>query len=81
MHPPWSGTWSYPRIEPSSGLAPVLSGRWCRNVVFPHKVCSFPDGFALAKKTDITFIPGHGPTSTFGQERLTNPFVADSQYG
>lgn len=26
---------------------------------------------------DITFIPGHGPTSTFGQERLTNPFVAD----
>jgi hydroxyacylglutathione hydrolase len=30
---------------------------------------------------DITFIPGHGPTSTFGQERLTNPFVADSTYG
>ncbi len=30
---------------------------------------------------DITFIPGHGPTSTFGQERLTNPFVADTQYG
>jgi hydroxyacylglutathione hydrolase len=30
---------------------------------------------------DITFVPGHGPTSTFGQERLTNPFVADSQYG
>ena len=30
---------------------------------------------------DITFIPGHGPTSTFGQERLTNPFVSDSQYG
>jgi hydroxyacylglutathione hydrolase len=29
---------------------------------------------------DVTFIPGHGPTSTFGQERLTNPFVADSRY-
>ena len=27
---------------------------------------------------DITFIPGHGPTSTFGQERQTNPFVADT---
>jgi len=27
---------------------------------------------------DITFVPGHGPTSTFGRERLTNPFVADS---
>jgi len=27
---------------------------------------------------DITFVPGHGPTSTFGRERMTNPFVADS---
>ena len=26
---------------------------------------------------DITFIPGHGPESTFGQERRSNPFVAD----
>ncbi|MXO84061.1 MBL fold metallo-hydrolase [Altererythrobacter aestiaquae] len=26
---------------------------------------------------DITFIPGHGPTSTFGQERKTNQFVSD----
>lgn len=26
---------------------------------------------------DVTFIPGHGPTSTFGAERRTNPFVAD----
>ena len=24
---------------------------------------------------DITFIPGHGPPSTFGAERLTNPFL------
>lgn len=30
---------------------------------------------------EITFIPGHGPTSTFGQERATNPFVADERYG
>ena len=30
---------------------------------------------------DITFIPGHGPTSTFGQERQTTPFVADPRYG
>ena len=30
---------------------------------------------------DITFIPGHGPTSTFGHERQTNPFVADERYG
>jgi len=26
---------------------------------------------------DVTFLPGHGPTSTFGKERRTNPFVAD----
>ena len=27
---------------------------------------------------EIEFIPGHGPNSTFGQERKTNAFVADS---
>lgn len=27
--------------------------------------------------SDVTFIPGHGPTSTFGRERQSNPFVAD----
>ena len=26
---------------------------------------------------DVRFVPGHGPMSTFGQERQTNPFVAD----
>ncbi|MEO9634182.1 MAG: MBL fold metallo-hydrolase [Parasphingorhabdus sp.] len=26
---------------------------------------------------DVTFIPGHGPTSQFGYERKTNAFVAD----
>jgi hydroxyacylglutathione hydrolase len=30
---------------------------------------------------DVTFIPGHGPTSTFGVERRTNPFVADRLTG
>lgn len=29
---------------------------------------------------DITFIPGHGPTSTFGEERRNNPFVG-SRFG
>jgi len=29
---------------------------------------------------DVTFVSGHGPTSTFGQERRTNPFVADKVY-
>jgi glyoxylase-like metal-dependent hydrolase (beta-lactamase superfamily II) len=26
---------------------------------------------------DVTFIPGHGPLSTFGEERESNPFVGD----
>ncbi len=26
---------------------------------------------------DITFVPGHGPVSTFGEERQSNPFVSD----
>ena len=30
---------------------------------------------------DVTFIPGHGPASTFGQERQSNSFVADSVLG
>jgi len=27
---------------------------------------------------DVTFIPGHGPVSTFGAERRANPFVGDA---
>lgn len=30
---------------------------------------------------DVTFVPGHGPVSTFGAERRTNPFVADDALG
>ncbi len=26
---------------------------------------------------DVRFVPGHGPESTFGRERASNPFVAD----
>ncbi len=27
---------------------------------------------------DVTFVPGHGPASTFAHERRTNPFVGDA---
>ena len=27
---------------------------------------------------DVTFVPGHGPISTLGEERRTNPFVSDA---
>jgi glyoxylase-like metal-dependent hydrolase (beta-lactamase superfamily II) len=30
---------------------------------------------------DVTFVPGHGGISTFGDERRTNPFVADARFG
>ncbi|MEM9170281.1 MAG: MBL fold metallo-hydrolase [Pseudomonadota bacterium] len=30
---------------------------------------------------DMQFVPGHGPTSTFGRERQTNAFVADKITG
>jgi glyoxylase-like metal-dependent hydrolase (beta-lactamase superfamily II) len=26
---------------------------------------------------DVTFVPGHGPNSTFGRERQTNPYVGE----
>ncbi|MCP4041330.1 MAG: MBL fold metallo-hydrolase, partial [Gammaproteobacteria bacterium] len=29
----------------------------------------------------VDFISGHGPVSTFGEERLTNPFVGDGVLG
>lgn len=29
---------------------------------------------------DVRFVPGHGPLSTFGQERQHNPFVADRRF-
>ncbi|WP_394201146.1 MBL fold metallo-hydrolase [Shewanella waksmanii] len=30
---------------------------------------------------DVTFVPGHGPISTFAEERQQNPFVADQLFG
>ena len=30
---------------------------------------------------DVAFVPGHGPMSSFGRERATNPFVGDAALG
>jgi glyoxylase-like metal-dependent hydrolase (beta-lactamase superfamily II) len=30
---------------------------------------------------DVRFVPGHGPMSTFGQERRSNPFAGDAAVG
>ncbi len=29
---------------------------------------------------DVVFVPGHGPTSSFGNERKTNPYVGDALF-
>ena len=78
--------WAGPSGQPAGGLPAV--------VLFQGSIgrSDFPRGDHQALVSsirnklfplgdDITFIPGHGPTSTFGQERLSNPFVADSRYG
>lgn len=63
---------------------------WVGDVLFKGSVgrTDFPrgDGPTLIRSIteklwplgeDTVFIPGHGPYSTFGQERQSNPFVAD----
>lgn len=63
---------------------------WVGDVLFKGSVgrTDFPRGDAHALRASIRgklwplgdetlFIPGHGPTSTFGAERRSNPWVAD----
>lgn len=67
---------------------------WVGDVIFSGSVgrTDFPRGNAadliasIRNKLfplgdDIQFIPGHGPDSTFGQERQTNPYVSDHAVG
>lgn len=35
----------------------------------------------FALPDDMTVVPGHGPFTTIGEERRSNPFVADRRYG
>jgi hydroxyacylglutathione hydrolase len=67
---------------------------WVGDVIFNGSIgrTDFPRGnyddlirsirdklFALDDQ--VTFVPGHGPLSTIGEERLHNPFVADKRFG
>lgn len=67
---------------------------WVGDVIFNGSIgrTDFPRGnfedlihsirdklFALGDQ--VTFVPGHGPLSTLGEERLHNPFVADKRFG
>lgn len=75
-------------FEPTERLA------WVGDVLFAGSIgrTDFPGGdhdtlirsireqlFSLGD--DVRFIPGHGPMSTFGEERQSNPFVADRRFG
>lgn len=68
----------------------LLKVAWVGDVLFKGSIgrTDFPRGdlntlMASVKNklwplgNDVTFIPGHGPHSTFGDERRTNPYVAD----
>jgi glyoxylase-like metal-dependent hydrolase (beta-lactamase superfamily II) len=67
---------------------------WVGDVIFKGSIgrTDFPGGnqedlissirdklFALGD--DVTFVPGHGPTSSFLEERRANPFVGDAVCG
>ena len=67
---------------------------WVGDVIFAGSIgrTDFPKGnhdeliHSIREKLfplgdNVQFVPGHGPDSTFGRERATNPFVADTQFG
>ncbi len=67
---------------------------WVGDVIFAGSIgrTDFPQGNheqllssirdkLFPRGDDIRFIPGHGPDSTFGAERQSNPFVADHRFG
>lgn len=35
----------------------------------------------LSLGDDVQFVPGHGPMSTMGKERISNPFVSSTRFG
>ena len=75
----------------SSSTIPNRSWRWSATCLFRGSVgrWDFPHGDQQQLISSITtrlwpmgddtaFVPGHGPMSTFGHERATNPFVSDA---
>jgi glyoxylase-like metal-dependent hydrolase (beta-lactamase superfamily II) len=84
LTPPSGHTWPVVFVQPERRIAFV------GDVLFQGSVgrTDFPRGdFATLVRSiteqlwplgdDIQFVPGHGPMSTFGDERRSNPFVGD----
>ena len=68
---------------PSENLGFIVEIGSPGSVAFKTMRESDPDNWiATLRKIEAMdfarFIPGHGPTSTFGHERRTNPYVGDS---
>ena len=85
LKPDWTGALLLPRLIKAALVGDVLFQGSIGRTDFPkgnhadliHSIREklFPLGDA------ITFVPGHGPLSTFGQERQSNPFVSDRAVG
>lgn len=73
---------------------PISKTAWVGDVLFKGSIgrTDFPQSShpalidSITKKLwplggEVEFIPGHGPSSTFAQERRSNPFVADQLFG
>lgn len=44
------------------------------------KIISSLHGQLMQLPDDVVVVPGHGPMTTIGEERETNPFITDRQY-
>lgn len=44
------------------------------------KIISSLHGKLMALPDEVVVIPGHGPATTIGEERETNPFITDKRY-
>ena len=53
-------------------------GRWDFPHGNQHDLITSIRGRLWPMGNDTAFVPGHGPMSTFGHERATNPFVGDA---
>lgn len=56
-------------------------GRWDFPHGNQHDLIASITGRLWPMGNDTAFVPGHGPMSTFGHERATNPFVGDKVLG
>ena len=72
-----SSNTTLPRSEVSLRMVPRLSGRAISITPAVDTLLASIRGKLWPLGDDVAFIAGHGPMSTFGEERRSNPFCAD----